>query len=618
MCDSQGQPASVADALGMLDHALGYLVAADAAALPAAVQADVLLALAKAEARQTAAQGRVLAAFAAQGGYEDDGHGSARTWLRWRARVTSGAAAGAIGWMRRLTAHPVIAAALGAGALSESWARQICEWSDRLPEAQRGTADEILAAAARGGADLAGLVGLAQEMYERSHRDEADGIFDDRYLRLGITFRGAGRAEGDLTPGCAAALDAVLEALGQRAGPEDTRTSGQRRHDALEEACTRLIASGMLPGGQPARVQLHITLAQLRDAPGASQVEDAWAAARASQPGWLSGAGAAGAACDATLTPIVTGHVDWLALDRFTEAYLASHGLAAEAAGTTAVPHATTAVPGATPAVPHGTPAVPGATPAGPGATPPVLGGTGTGDVGDGQDGAGGDGARTGPGTGSPGGCACTCGGCRCRARRPLSPETRQRLRATMLRLAADVLSGPGGLASWLRRSELGDDPGGGPSLPLGIPLPLDTGEAGPSVPAHLRRAVTTRHIHCAFPGCRVPASACHIHHLVPRACGGPTALGNLLPLCTFHHLTAVHRWGWALTLHADGGVSATSPDRARTLRDHGPPTGPRSRARLPRPVQRPAQRPWAAQPSRGPDPLRSPDGQRPAPLPVA
>ena len=87
-------------------------------------------------------------------------------------------------------------------------------------------------------------------MYERSHRDGPDDLFDERYLRLGITFRGAGRAEGDLTPQCAAALDAVLETLGKKAGPEDTRTAAQRRHDALEEACTRLIASGMLPDGR--------------------------------------------------------------------------------------------------------------------------------------------------------------------------------------------------------------------------------------------------------------------------------------------------------------------------------------------------------------------------------
>src|SRR5262249_49923232 len=95
-----------------------------------------------------------------------------------------------------------------------------------------------------------------------------------------------GRAEGDLTPGCAAALAAVLEALGKRAGPEDIRTGAQRRHDALEEACRRLIRAGMVPGraGQPTQVLVHMTLGQLRGLPGGSAAEGAWAAARASPP----------------------------------------------------------------------------------------------------------------------------------------------------------------------------------------------------------------------------------------------------------------------------------------------------------------------------------------------
>ncbi|HEY2308072.1 MAG TPA: DUF222 domain-containing protein, partial [Streptosporangiaceae bacterium] len=140
MCDGAGQPVSVGDALGMLDRALSYLTAADAASLPAAVQAEALRALGRAEAKQTAARARVLGVFAAQGGFEDDGHGTARTWLRWQTRVTAGAAAGAVGWARRLAAHPAVGAALAAGELSPSWAREICGWTDRLPEARRGDA----------------------------------------------------------------------------------------------------------------------------------------------------------------------------------------------------------------------------------------------------------------------------------------------------------------------------------------------------------------------------------------------------------------------------------------------------------------------------------------------
>lgn len=67
MCDSEGRPASVTDALGMLDRALGYLGTADTAALPTSVQADALLALTKMEAKHTAARSRMLAALAVSG-----------------------------------------------------------------------------------------------------------------------------------------------------------------------------------------------------------------------------------------------------------------------------------------------------------------------------------------------------------------------------------------------------------------------------------------------------------------------------------------------------------------------------------------------------------------------
>jgi len=540
MCGDGGGPGSVAEALGMLDRALDYLTAAEAASLPAAVQAEALRALERAESRHTAARARVLAGFMAQGGFADDGHGTARAWLKWQTQVTASAAAGAVGWARRLAAHPVIATALAAGELSRSWARQICEWTDRLPADRRSDADEILAGAARGGASLAALGGLAREMYERSAPAQDDDGFEDRWFRLGITFRGAGRAEGDLTPGCAAALAAVLEALGKKAGPEDTRTAAQRRHDALEEACRRLIGAGMVParGGQPAQVMVHLTLGQLRDLPGGSAAEAAWAAARASQPGWLTGPDAAAALCDATVVPVVTGHADQSALDRLA-AFLLVHSLGR---------HASDNHPAAPGIVGPGHPAAPGhpvspAT-AGPGhpGRPAALDPDGV--------------APAGPGTGPLD---------------QLSPASRDRLRRALLGLAADALSGPGGLAARLRAALDG--------TPLaGVSLPLDIGAPTQTIPAHLRRAVITRHRHCAFPGCDQPATICDIHHLIPRCRAGPTSLANLVPLCSFHHLTAIHRWGWTLALHGDGTTTATSPDGTRTLHSHGPPHSPASR----------------------------------------
>jgi hypothetical protein len=161
MCDRKGSPAGVAEALAMLDRALDHLNTADAASLPSAVQAEALRALARAEAKHTAARSRVLAAFAGQGGFEEDGHGTARAWLKWQTRVSTGAAAGAVGWARRLAAHPVIAAALGTGELSPSWARHICDWTSRLPEDRQGDAGQILTGgrARRGGPGGAGRPG---------------------------------------------------------------------------------------------------------------------------------------------------------------------------------------------------------------------------------------------------------------------------------------------------------------------------------------------------------------------------------------------------------------------------------------------------------------------------
>ena len=122
-------------------------------------------------------------------------------------------------------------------------------------------------AAAAGGADLAGLAQLAEEIRRRVAGPDEDGDdgFLNRGLQLDTTFGGAGRLTGNLSARCAAALQSVLDSLGKKMGAEDTRTVQQRDHDALEEACRRLLGAGCLPerAGQPVRLQLHLSLDQL-------------------------------------------------------------------------------------------------------------------------------------------------------------------------------------------------------------------------------------------------------------------------------------------------------------------------------------------------------------------
>jgi Domain of unknown function (DUF222)/HNH endonuclease len=483
-------PATAVQAAALARAGLAWLARCPAGSLTAGEQADCLRALEEAEAQLTAARARVLSAFAAQGGFEDDGQGSARTWLKWQTRITGGAAAGAVAWARRLAAHPAVAEAMAGAEISSSWAKVMCDWSDKLPGNVRADADAILLAAAAAGAELADLAALAQEIRRRTARPDADGDgFADRWVRLDTTFGGAGRLAGDLTPQCATALRAVLDALAKKAGPEDVRSKGQREHDALEEACRRLVAAGGLPerAGQPTHIQLHMTLDQLRglDTTGGT-------ATGGPRPGGTPAG--PGADCDATIIPVVTGHVDLDILDRLAAGLLSPAGA----------------------------------------------------------------------GTAAPVGAADT-GASRQRAERAV--------RDLILRYAADLLSGPAGLAAWLRASYLS-------GAAAAVSLPLDVGTATDIIPPHLRRAVAVRDTRCRFPGCDQPPAACQPHHLIPRAQGGTTSLANLLLLCSFHHLIAVHRWGWAITLHPDGSLTAVSPDRRRTLHDHGPPHhGPPARA---------------------------------------
>ena len=328
MCTATGPaaPASTSQALAMVRAGLGYLADCDAGSLATTAQAEALIGLEHAEAQHTAARAKILSVFTAQQGYEADGYYGAASWLRAITKVTKGAAAGATGWARRLDGHPVIAAALAAGRIPVSLARLICDWTDKLPEDLRDDADGILLAAVLGGADQHDLARLAREMLERAQTspDRDNDGFEERALWLETTFGGAGRLQGDLTPACSAALTVVLEALGQKAGPEDTRTLAQRRHDAVEEACRRLIGGQLIPGrdGQPPHLNLHIDLNELR---GGSALERSWTPAKAAAgPGsaYLTGPAAEAAACDAVLTTIVTGQIDWQVLDQLTTVWL--------------------------------------------------------------------------------------------------------------------------------------------------------------------------------------------------------------------------------------------------------------------------------------------------------
>ena len=510
----------------MLRAAMGYLSAADATAMAAETQARCLQALEQATAMGTAARTAILGAFTSAQGYSADADYSPRAWLVNRTRVTKAAAVGYTAWVGRAAAHPQVAAVLAAGEMSESYARAICGWTDKLPQDCRPDADAILVAAAGAGMDLRDLTALAAEIYARSlpgapDRDE-DEAFEDRSVRLETTFEGAGVMNGDLTPECAAVVGAVLDALSAPAGAEDTRSHAQRYHDALQEAMRRLVAADLLPerAGQPVKAWVHISLADLLLLDGSSALQEEWTAgvraqwaghrAAASAGGgdggaWLDGDAAAAMTCDAAMAPVVTGEVNPAALEDLIRLCVQLHRLRDP---------------------------------------DPDDGGTGDGSGSGGGTGAGGEG-RTAPG--------------------PDTTRAWEALEQAVIGKAVDLLSGPGGLASFLRRRQLGARLGG-PSLPLDIGV-------SETIPAWIRNAVILRDKHCQWAGrCNQPASACEVHHVRHKKNGGKTSTKDCVLLCFFHHQVVIHRWGWTLVLNPDGTTTAWNKDKTKVLHSHSPP----------------------------------------------
>jgi Domain of unknown function (DUF222) len=482
--------ASVAEALRIGRAVAGYLNSPAAQGLDSAARGEALEQLGAITSLLGAAANQILRRFDADDGHDADGYANAAAWLAGKTRLGRKDAKAAVRQMRLMGRHPLLDDATATGAVTISWAREIAGWTGRIDDEElRQEADRILVEAAAAGADLDDLRIIAQAAYEAWREREPDPEedprgrgFGDRDLCLETTMDGAGRIRGDLTPECAAAVTAVLEALGKRRGPEDMRSAGQRFHDALQEGCELLIRAKMVPdrAGADTRVDVIIPLSDLRAIDGASVIEDAWLRARAGEHGYLAGKDAEAIACDAMIVPVVTGSPAWGLISDMIDLVAGAYD------------HA--------------------------GAT---------------------------PGT-------------------PLPPQAWQALQYALARLAISFVSGPGALASALRRSLL-DQPLNGKSVPL------DIGYSN-TIPESIRKAVIARDKGCAWPGCNRRPAACDVHHVKHKKHGGKTSTSDCVLLCQYHHDICIHRNGWDIELLPDGSTRATSPDKQTVLRSHGPP----------------------------------------------
>ena len=201
--------------------------------------------------------------------------------------------------------------------------------------------------------------------------------------------------------------------------------------------------------GADTHVAVHIPFPELRQRPGAPEAEEVWLRGAAGEPGYLTGKDAEAAACDAVAEPVVTGHADMRVVDKIIALALAAAGI--------------------------------------------TLDGADAGLVGGDEDAGPDDSSHR--SWGIAGGGPRAASRARSRARQRFTPDAMQALRYAIARLAIDFVSGPAGLAGWLRTTLL--------APPYNTPsLPLDIGYSD-SIPASIRRAVLLRDRGCAWPTVR-------------------------------------------------------------------------------------------------------------------
>ena len=472
-----------ADALEILESLMASLASTDPAELADEELARRLRVLERVDAIEAAVRGRLLEAFDARDGHVADGQRTARTWLVHSTRVTRGQAAEHKAVQVLARRHPVLADALAEGSvLTKSVALQVARWTRRIPAEFRGPAEEIVVAAARAGADVRALARSARRSGPGPCRRTQTmtrpwtGVCPGDHLG-----RGGGPARGP-DPECAAMVQAVLDALSAPAGGGDLRTRPQRYHDALAEAMQRLLASGLLPaagraaGQGPGPHDLRGPVRAGRGLRAAGGVDRGVPGAVGRPAGRrvgehrgrrrvAEGDAARRVACDAMLVPVVTGDMDLGAVEELIGLCVPYHRLRPPPAR----PHPPPAPPG------DGTPGTPGRRRRQPRQPPAAP-------------------ARPVVPAGLTGGAAAQAG------QAALVTAVLAMLEHQILATVLQIVSGPGGVASFLRRNLLGKGLNG-PSLPL------DVGQTD-DIPVHLRRLVALRDQTCQFPGgCDQPAA---------------------------------------------------------------------------------------------------------------
>ncbi|RQX02190.1 HNH endonuclease signature motif containing protein [Micromonospora inaquosa] len=200
------------------------------------------------------------------------GASSTAVWLRDRLRLGVGAARRLVELAATLDAAPPgVQDALAAATVDVEQVRVIAETVETVhasagAEAADKAVGVLVGWAAQFDAGLLRKLGTrildhvapeaADAAAEAAVRAQESRAARDRHLTISEQTDGRLRLTGILDTEAAAALRAAIDPLSAPLGPDDPRTAGQRRHDALADVCRLALRTGDLPenGGDPTQV----------------------------------------------------------------------------------------------------------------------------------------------------------------------------------------------------------------------------------------------------------------------------------------------------------------------------------------------------------------------------
>ncbi|WP_330437887.1 HNH endonuclease [Micromonospora sp. NBC_00821] len=302
--------------LALADDAVAACVDAPAWALPEPELIAALDAAHRLEQRLAAVKLTLVRELDGRGTPRAQGASSTAVWLRERLRLTIPAARRLIDLATALdTGNPGIRQALADGHISVDQARVITDTATTVnTSTDAETADKAVGVLVGWASqfDATHLRKLGTRILDHVAPDIADAAAQaaldaearraarDRHLTLSEQTDGRLRLTGTLDAETAGLFRATIDPLTAPSGPDDTRSPGQRRHDALADVCRLALRSGELPdsGGDPAQIVVTTTYDTLTRQLGAGALDIGLQ---------LTPDTVRRLACDATILPTVLG-----------------------------------------------------------------------------------------------------------------------------------------------------------------------------------------------------------------------------------------------------------------------------------------------------------------------